>query len=57
MQIRFYLDPESGEPHIYKHQVTEREAKDVLRPRSRTEQGAKDQELPSARLDPVVTYE
>ncbi len=31
MQIRFYLDPDSGEPHIYRHQVTETEAEDVLR--------------------------
>lgn len=31
MQIRFYLDPRTGEPHIHKHQVTEREAEDVLR--------------------------
>jgi hypothetical protein len=30
MQIRFYLDAESGEPHIYKHRVTEREVEDVL---------------------------
>jgi hypothetical protein len=31
MELRFYIDPESGEPHIYKHQVSEREAEDVLR--------------------------
>ncbi len=31
MQIRFYLDPDSGEPHLYRHQVTETEAEDVLR--------------------------
>jgi hypothetical protein len=31
MELRFYFDPESGEPHIYKHQVSEREAEDVLR--------------------------
>jgi hypothetical protein len=31
MQIRFYLDPHSGEPHIYRHHVTETEAEDVLR--------------------------
>ena len=30
MELRFYIDPESGEPHIYKHQVSEREAEDVL---------------------------
>ena len=31
MELRFYFDSESGEPHIYKHQVSEREAEDVLR--------------------------
>ena len=31
MELRFYLDPESGEPHIYQHHVSEREAEDILR--------------------------
>ena len=31
MNIRFYLDPETGEPHIYSHGVTEDEVADVLR--------------------------
>lgn len=31
MELRFYIDAESGEPHIYKHEVSEREAEDVLR--------------------------
>jgi hypothetical protein len=30
MYIRFYLDPETGEPHIYNHRVTEDEVEDVL---------------------------
>ena len=30
MNIRFYVDPETGEPHIYRHGVTENEATDVL---------------------------
>lgn len=29
--MRFYVDPETGEPHIYGHRVTEEEAADVLR--------------------------
>lgn len=34
MKIRFYLDPETGEPHIYGHGVTEKEVADVIsRPR------------------------
>ena len=31
MNLRFYLDPETGEPHIYNHGVTEDEVEDVLR--------------------------
>ena len=30
MHIRFYLDPESGEPHIHRHHVAETEAEEVL---------------------------
>lgn len=31
MEIRFYVDPEIGEPHIYRHNVSEEEVEDVLR--------------------------
>ena len=31
MNIRFYLDPETGEPHIYDHDVSEDEVEEVLR--------------------------
>jgi hypothetical protein len=31
MELRFYIDPETGEPHIYVHGVTEREVYEVLR--------------------------
>ncbi len=31
MHIRFYLDPETGAPHIYNHGVTEDEVEDVIR--------------------------
>lgn len=30
MKIRFYIDPETGEPHIYRHRVTELEIGDVI---------------------------
>lgn len=30
MNIRFYLDPETGVPHIYRHGVDEDEVADVL---------------------------
>jgi hypothetical protein len=31
MNIRFYLDPETGVPHIYNHGVTEDEVEDIIR--------------------------
>ena len=31
MNIRFYLDPETDEPHLHRHGVREDEAVDVLR--------------------------
>lgn len=31
MEVRFYIDPETGEPHIYDHGVTESESEYVLR--------------------------
>lgn len=30
MKVRFYLDPETGQPHIYDHGVTEKEVLHVL---------------------------
>lgn len=30
MNIRFYIDPETGRPHIHKHAVRENEVEDVL---------------------------
>jgi uncharacterized DUF497 family protein len=30
VDLRFYLDPEIGEPHIYRHGVTEKEVEEVL---------------------------
>lgn len=31
MNIRFYIDPETRQPHIYRHRVDEQEVEDVLR--------------------------
>ena len=31
MEVRFYLDPETGLPHIYGHGITEQEVEQVLR--------------------------
>ena len=30
MNVRFYIDPASGEPHVYRHGVNEAEVQDVL---------------------------
>ena len=30
MNIRFYIDPETGSPHIYKHNVVENEVENIL---------------------------
>lgn len=30
MTIRFYHDPETGQPHVFKHGLTEQEVEDVL---------------------------
>ena len=30
MRLRFYIDPETGAPHIYKHEVSESEVEEVL---------------------------
>lgn len=31
VEIRYYIDPETGEPHIYRHAVSEDEVEEVLR--------------------------
>lgn len=31
MDVRFYMDPVTGQPHIFEHGVTEEEVYDVLR--------------------------
>jgi hypothetical protein len=33
MEVRYYLDPDTGQPHIYDHGVTEQEVEEVLRGR------------------------
>jgi hypothetical protein len=30
MEVRFYIDPSTGLPHIYAHQVSEQEVEEVL---------------------------
>jgi hypothetical protein len=30
VQVRFYVDPETGQPHVHRHAVTEQEVLEVL---------------------------
>ncbi len=40
MEVRFYVDPETGQPHIYNHGVTEAEVREVLVRRGDDQPGA-----------------
>jgi len=40
--LRFHLDPETGQPHIYEHDVDEQEVEDVLRYPGEDRQGRND---------------
>lgn len=40
MNIRFYIDPETEEPHIYNHNVTEAEVVEVLNHPGETRPGS-----------------
>ena len=31
MNVRYYIDPETGAPHIYNHGVTQNEVEEILR--------------------------
>ena len=41
MYIRYYLDPDTGQPHIYNHNVREIEVEQVLRRPGEDRPGAK----------------
>lgn len=56
MNIRFYVDPETSEPHIYRHRVTENEAAEVIQNPGEDRSGGKVPESPSGRAALVVTY-
>ncbi len=49
MNIRFYLDPETGAPHIYNHGVTEDEVEDIIRRPGEDRPGGKILALPSVK--------
>ena len=41
MEVRYHFDPDTGQPHIYGHGVTEREVEEVLRGRGEDIQAAR----------------
>jgi hypothetical protein len=55
MQVRFYIDPQSGAPHIYGHDVSESEVEEVLERPVEDRPGTKARELRSAALPGVGT--
>ena len=54
MDIRFYLDPDTGLPHIYGHGVTEEEVEQVLRASDGDVQGSRGSRMSSAGPQPGV---
>jgi hypothetical protein len=42
MRLRFFLDPETGEPHIWNHGVEESEVEAILREPGEDRQGSND---------------
>ena len=57
MNIRFHRDPQTGEPHIYGHDVDEDEVADVLESPGGIVLVERDRVLQSARPTPAVTSE
>lgn len=42
MEVRYYLDPDTGQPHIYGHGVTEKEVEEVLSGRGEDVRGTRE---------------
>jgi hypothetical protein len=42
MEVRYHVDPDTGQPHIYGHGVTEKEVEEVLRGRGQDVRGTRD---------------
>ena len=42
MNVRYFVDPDTGQPHIYGHGVTEMEVEEVLRGRGEDVRGTGD---------------
>jgi len=57
MNIRFYRDPETGEPHIHGHDVDEDEVADVLENPGEDRPGRGGSRVAIARPKPAATSE
>jgi hypothetical protein len=51
MEVRFYIDPETGLPHICNHGVSEEEVRQVLRKPGPIYRGDRDSRLKSGQTD------
>lgn len=51
MEVRFYIDPETGLPHIYNDGVTEAEVRQVLRTPGLIFRGERDSRLKSGQTE------
>ena len=56
MNIRFYIDPETGLPHIRNHNVDDEEVEDVLERRERTDRAEMDLALLSGKRAALASY-
>ncbi len=45
MNLRFYIDPETGLPHIYRHSVEKNEVEDVLNDPGEVRRGSDDSRI------------
>jgi len=58
LNIRYYIDPETGLPHIYNHNVTEAEVEEVLARPVRIARDMREPDWPSDRRkqDDIFEY-
>ena len=54
MNIRFYIDPKSGLPHIYNHGVDEDEVEQALANRGEDRAGDKDSRIAIGQTDATI---
>ncbi len=57
MKIRFYIDKESGLPHIYRHEVREDEVEDVLQKPGEDRPGKENSRIAIGRHGAVDIFE